>query len=225
MDEASLRAIEADGVTVVPGILTPEECDRLTAALGDAPHAIRNLMEAVPEVARLARLPAVRGLAGAILGPDCFAVRGLFFDKTPQANWKVAWHQDLTIAVRERCEVTGFGPWSEKAGIPHVQPPADLLGRMIAIRLHLDSCGPDNGPLRVVPGSHAAGRIDGSEIAGWRALRGERVVTVDRGGALVMRPLLLHASSPSTNPDHRRVIHLEFAAEGLPGDLKWHGRW
>ena len=160
-DGRSIRpAIHADGVAVVPAVLSAEDADRLIAALGEATHAIRNLMEAVPEVAAIARLPAVRALAEALLGPACFAVRGLFFDKTAKANWKVAWHQDLTIAVRDRREVDGFGPWSEKAGIPHVQPPVDLLGRMVAIRLHLDPCGPENGPLRVVPGSHAAGRID-----------------------------------------------------------------
>jgi hypothetical protein len=36
-----------------------------------------------------------------------------------------------------------------------------------------------------------------------------------------MRPLLLHASSPAADPRHRRVIHLEFAAEPLPGGLEW----
>jgi hypothetical protein len=50
------------------------------------------------------------------LGPKCFAVRGIFFDKTRSSNWKVVWHQDLTIAVRERRDLDGFTAWTMKAG-------------------------------------------------------------------------------------------------------------
>ena len=34
-------------------------------------------------------------LASAVLGASCAAVRAIVFDKTPTANWKVSWHQDL----------------------------------------------------------------------------------------------------------------------------------
>jgi ectoine hydroxylase-related dioxygenase (phytanoyl-CoA dioxygenase family) len=95
----------------------------------------------------------------AALGPKCFAVRGIFFNKTQSANWKVVWHQDLTISVRERKDVDGFGSWTMKGGVLHVQPPADLMNGMLAIRLHLDESGPDNGPLRVIAGSHNQGRL------------------------------------------------------------------
>lgn len=36
------------------------------------------------------------------------------------------------------------------AGVLHVQPPMDVMSRMLAIRLHLDETGPENGPLRVI---------------------------------------------------------------------------
>lgn len=36
-------------------------------------------------------------------------VKGIVFDKTPAANWKVPWHQDLTICVERRIDVNGFG--------------------------------------------------------------------------------------------------------------------
>lgn len=183
---------------------------------------MRNLLEAVPEVARLARDPRVRGIAESVLGPDCAAVRGILFDKMPEANWKVAWHQDLTIGVKKRVEVAGFGPWSVKAGVDSVQPPTDVLERMITIRLHLDDCREDNGPLRVIPGSHGFGRLDAPAIAEWRS-RGPVISTaVPAGAALVMRPLLLHASSPAASPHHRRVVHLDFAGCALPGGLEWH---
>lgn len=190
-----------------------------------SPHAIRNLLEAVPEVQVLARSDPVRAVVETVLGPAAFAVRGILFDKTPAANWKVAWHQDLTIAVREPKETPGFGPWSTKAGIPHVQPPVEILQRMLAVRIHLDDCGPANGPLWVIPGSHRSGRLRSGQIARWREAVPQVACTSSRGGVLFMRPLLLHASSPATVPRHRRVVHLEFAAEELPHGLQWHGRW
>lgn len=72
------------------------------------------------------------------------------FDKASDANWNLAWHQDVTIAVQRQMDVPGFGPWSVKDGIVHVQPPEEVLNAMVAIRVHLDPCGADNGPLRVI---------------------------------------------------------------------------
>jgi hypothetical protein len=46
-------------------------------------------------------------------------------------------------------------------------------------------------------------------------------VDLPRGGVLLMRPLLLHASSASQVPRHRRVLHIEWAAQELPGGLQW----
>lgn len=236
IDESYLRAIDGDGFAVVPGVAAPDAVDRLLDALEKVDssaaiarrgsvHAVRNLLEAVPGVRELARSTAVRALAEPVLGAGCFVVRGILFDKTPEANWKVAWHQDLTIAVREPREAPGFGPWSEKAGIPHVQPPAEVLERMLTVRVHLDPCGLENGPVQVIPGSHQAGRLAPGEIDGWRERAPAVPCTSPRGGALVMRPLILHASSPSTLPAHRRVVHLEFATDELPHGLQWHGRW
>ena len=179
----------------------------------------RNVLDA-PGVAAVAADPAVRAVVEAVLGPDARPVRGLLFDKTPAANWTVPWHQDRSIAVRERLDALGFGPWSVKAGVPHVQPPVAVLAAMLTVRLHLDDCGPDNGPLRVVPGTHRrlldAAEVDAAASAGPRV-----ALTCPAGGAVVMRPLVLHASSPATSPRHRRVLHLEYAATGLPGGLAW----
>jgi ectoine hydroxylase-related dioxygenase (phytanoyl-CoA dioxygenase family) len=167
------------------------------------------------------RAPAADALSRA------FAVRGILFDKTPDANWKVVWHQDLTIAVRERRHVAGFGPWSEKDGVAHVQPPAALLARMVAVRVHLDDCTATDGPVRVLPGSHRAGRLSAADVERWRAAVPEVVCTVPRGRILAFHSLLLHASSPALEPAHRRVVHVEYAAAewaDLPGGLAWHER-
>jgi ectoine hydroxylase-related dioxygenase (phytanoyl-CoA dioxygenase family) len=183
---------------------------------------MRNLLD-MPGVQSVARSAAVRRVAQAVLGDGCVAVRGIFFDKAPTKNWKVPWHQDLTIAVCEARQVPGFGPWSEKAGVPHVHAPVEILERMLAVRLQLDDCGPENGPIRVLPGSHLAGKLRPAQIEEFRT----RVLPVEcvapRGSILAFRPLLLHASSPATRPAHRRVVHLEFAVGPLPDGLQW--RW
>lgn len=232
--EAHETSLARDGFAIVPDALDAIAVDALLAAV--APLAdvaagtrggVRHLLRDVPAVRALAQHPAMREVAESALGPGAFAVRGLLFDKTPGANWKVVWHQDLTIAVRERREVPGFGPWTEKDGVPHVQPPAALLARMVAVRLHLDDCTAANGPVRVIPGSHRDGRLSAADVERWRAAVPEVTCTVPRGGILAFHSLLLHASSPALDASHRRVVHLEYAAAEwaeLPGGLAWHER-
>lgn len=181
---------------------------------------IRNLLD-IPEVGQLAKSPMIRNLVVPILGQSAFAVRGTLFDKTPKANWKVPWHQDLSIAVQEKIDLEGFGPWSLKAGVVHVQPPAAILEEMLAVRIHIDDCRDENGPLRAIPGSHRLGRLTADQIQTISSQAPVASCPVGAGGVLLMRPLLLHASSASRSPAHRRVIHIDFACTGLPGGLKW----
>jgi ectoine hydroxylase-related dioxygenase (phytanoyl-CoA dioxygenase family) len=223
MDAGILRAqVERDGFAIVPECLDPGTLQHLCKQFDDSRTPARNLLSISNIQALSASLP-VRQLAESVLGRDCFAVRGIFFNKTRASNWKVVWHQDLTIAVRERKEANGFGPWTTKAGVQHVQPPADVMVGMLAIRLHLDDSDERNGPLRVIAGTHRAGRLSSETIA---AADKKKAVTctVPAGGALVMRPLLLHASSESISAKSRRVLHFEFAAAELPHDLQWHER-
>lgn len=218
-----LKALREDGFAILANVLD----DRAVRFLIDAiegrqtGHGMRNLLHVVPEVGHLARSRALQPLLAEVLGPAAIPVRGLFIDKTPAANWKVPWHQDLTIAVQRKIDVAGFGSWSMKGGVPHVQAPVSLLEQMLTIRLHLDDCDETNGPLKVIPGSHLAGRLSAEAIEEWRHRTRERMCLVPRGGALIMRPLLLHASSAARWPGHRRVIHLEYAAQSLPAGLSW----
>ncbi len=223
--------IDAVGFAVQEGVLTESEIAGLIDAIerqqtgenllrNGKVFAVRNLLD-LPEISKLAESSTVRQLAEEVLGEKAFAVRGILFDKIPEANWKVPWHQDVTIAVRAREDVAGFGPWSTKAGILHVQPPAQVLERMISIRLHLDACDESNGALHVIPGSHRAGRIAETEIPSMIEKSQAHACVVGRGGALLMRPLLLHASSPSQAAAHRRVVHLDFASDQLPSPVKW----
>ena len=214
--------MEESGFAVVSQCLPEQVVEHLCSQLGDTEHAQRNLLD-VPVVRELAVSEPVKQLVTACLGKECFAVRGILFNKTPDSNWKVAWHQDRTIAVRERKDVAAFGPWSVKAGVPSVQPPASVMAKMLAIRLHLDESHANNGPLRVIPGSHGAGCLSAEEVAAWKE-RPSVVCTIPRGGAVLMRPLLVHASSSCSKPQPRRVIHLEFAADDLPDGLEWHDK-
>src|SRR6185369_5491355 len=182
---------------------------------------IRNLMNAVPVTRTLANSDSLRSLVEPILSKSARVVRGIYFDKHTDANWKVAWHQDLTIAVRERVDVDGFSAWSVKAGITHVQPPLAVLENMLTLRLHLDDADESNGALRVLPGSHRVGRLDADQIQHWKQRQQTITCAVNRGGVVAMRPLLLHSSLPSLNPCHRRVLHFEYAAADLPSGLKW----
>ncbi len=223
--------LDIDGFLIAPDVLTREESASIAHALqpvqeaaGQVSGGVRNLMRLSREVSELAGSRKIRDLVNPVLGPACFPVRAILFDKAPGANWKVPWHQDVTIAVRARAETAGYGPWSVKAGIVHVQPPANVSEQMLSVRIHLDDCNNTNGALRVLPGTHRYGRLEQSRIATIAGTDEAVVCEVAAGGALLMRPLLLHASSESSSPGHRRVIHLDFAAIELASDLQWSER-
>lgn len=187
-------------------------------------YALRNLVDVVPEVAELSLNSKVAELVEAVLGTAAFMVRSTLFDKTDGANWGVFWHQDLSIAVTERHEVEGFHAWTRKAGVQCVQPPVQIMSRILAVRLHLDDCFAANGALKVLPGSHRSDALTSNRIEEISSSVNEVVCEVPAGGAVLMSPLLLHASSPMISPGHRRVIHLEFTAQELPQPLEWRYR-
>ncbi len=231
MNSAVTEAIEESGFAIVPDVVdagrierliaTVQDADFVRSARGEEVYGARNIL-AVPQIAALARDKTVLELVHAIIGPDARVVRGIFFDKTPGANWPVAWHQDLTLAVAERRELDGWTNWSVKAGVRHVQPPPEILERMVTLRIQLDDCGADNGPLKVLPGTHRLGRIAAARIAPLRREIAEHICAAPAGSALAFKPLLLHASSPAKTARHRRVVHLEFAPRNLlPVPLDW----
>jgi ectoine hydroxylase-related dioxygenase (phytanoyl-CoA dioxygenase family) len=220
--------IEMDGFALVENALLQVELAVAIEALDAAGSAKgragrRNVTDEIPELRGIACSPRIHAIAQEVLGEGAFVVRVLLFDKTPGANWAVGWHQDSAIAVREKVEAPGFFGWSVKAGVPHVHPPAEILERMVTLRVHLDDCGEDNGPLRVIPGSHRNGRLSDDVITEQLTTR-ETICPLRAGGVLVMRPLILHASSPALAPKHRRVLHLEFAVDALPHGLEWYER-
>ena len=226
------RELETKGFAIVPDILAPGDLriyqDAVDEALKndssrDRVPGLRNVLETVQVAREFAICPQLCQLIEPILGVKYFAVRALIFDKTAETNWKVPFHQDLTIAVENKNEMAGFAAWSTKAGVLHVQPPVNILEKMLTVRLHFDDCDESNGALRVLAGSHLLGKLSAVKIQGLRQTQEEKICVVPAGGVLLMRPLLLHASSLATTPRRRRVLHLELAREELPCGLKW--RW
>ncbi|NML07392.1 phytanoyl-CoA dioxygenase family protein [Sphingomonas sp. G-3-2-10] len=150
-------------------------------------------------------------------------VRAILFDKSESTNWALGWHQDRTIAVRARAEMPGYGPWSIKAGLRHVEPPFALIERMLTIRIHLDSVDETNAPLLIAPGSHLMGRIPETEVEATIARCSTATCLADRGDIWLYATPILHASATATAPRHRRVLQVDYSADILPAPLEWLG--
>jgi ectoine hydroxylase-related dioxygenase (phytanoyl-CoA dioxygenase family) len=219
------------GFEILTDILSDDECDALLRDLSriydyeqksaeNRIGGVRNILRQSKAVATFASSEKIKNLLSERLASRPFPVRAIFFDKSPQSNWHVPWHQDLAIAVKQKIESEGFRAWSIKDDVLHVQPPREILEGMATIRIHLDDCDSENGALKVVPGSHAGGKLTAPEIAVWTKIN-PVVCEVKRGSALLMRPLLLHSSSPARTPSHRRVLHVEYATQNLPNGLEW----
>ena len=205
-----LEALEREGFVVLEGVISMDRVHELRKVFDNSSHGIRNILR-LPEVAALLQSDPMR----AIVGTQVFAVRGIYFDKLPEANWSVSWHRDTKIAVAERIEADGFTAWSVKDGLIHTQPPREVLAEMLTMRLHLDDCGPENGVLRVIPGSHLVDTWSESDAVD---------CSVKAGGVVMMKPLTIHSSKRSVNPTHRRVVHIEFAFRDLPQPLRWESK-
>ncbi|MCF1716206.1 phytanoyl-CoA dioxygenase family protein [Flavihumibacter sp. RY-1] len=115
-------------------------------------------------------------------------------------------------------ELEGFGPWTIKQNQFAVQPTSKILEDNFTIRIHLDSATAENGALRVIPGSNTNGIVRPDEINHQHL---EQTCSVDAGGVMLMKPLLLHASGRTINNRRRRVVHIEFSGTELPLGLSW----
>ncbi len=216
----------------------PDGAQRVASLLdGPAHHALCALVATLPPdqaglrvhgVAALAPLLSPTGpigrLAAQMIGTDgCRPVRAVLFDKSATRNWALGWHQDRTIAVQHRIEVDGFGPWSLKRGVTHVEPPFDILAGMLTVRVHLDAVPATNAPLLIAPGSHRLGRVPAAQAADAAARCGTVACLAEAGDAWVYATPILHASHAAVAPTHRRVLQIDFAARALPGGLCWLG--
>lgn len=192
------------------------ELDRV-CAMGDAPGARiarrDDVMAALAPVSRLARA----------LMPCAQPVRVIVFNKSEAENWALPWHQDRVIAVRERADMSGFDNWTRKSGIWHVEPPIDVMARMIFARIHLDAATSENGCLEIAPGSHGLGKVADSSVAGVVQQAGQAVelCVAERGDILFAKALTLHRSRASQSATSRRAVRIDYSADKLPAPLQW----
>ncbi len=210
------ETVEEMGFAVLPDVLLRELCDDVIEHLGstdlDRTRAgVRHAMR-LPAVERIALRPELMGLARQVLGANAFPFRATIFDKSPDANWLVVWHQDAALPLRQKEETPGWGPWSVKDGVIYSHAPANVLAQVLALRIHLDDSTSDNGPLRVLPATHQLGILNDDQIQELAKRIGDVDCVVDKGGVVAMRPLILHASSKSKIDRPRRVLHIEYAA-------------
>jgi ectoine hydroxylase-related dioxygenase (phytanoyl-CoA dioxygenase family) len=226
--ESRRSVFDQDGVLLVEGVVPSREvevllglCETLLATGDRRRPGVRRALQLSPGLIDALRRTAVPELMKELGGAGCQVVRSIVFDKSPESNWMVPWHQDATIAVVDRVDDSRFGPWSVKDGEQHCRPPRELLDRTLVIRIHLDRCDPDNGPLKVIPRSHADGLFPSSRIDQLVARGPVKECCVGAGGVVVMRPHTVHASDRAVRPDRRRVLHLECTNAQLPSGMRW----
>lgn len=216
--------LDSRGFAIADVALTPEQCDHIAASLPAVTGGrggVRGLITH-PTVLQLLGHQQLGACLWSIVGRELVALKATLFDRTPEANWRLQWHQDREIAIRERMHVAGYGPWSTKAGVPHVEPPDSVLQQMLAVRIYLDDSGPENGPLAVIPGSHDRGKLSEPDLERLVASSTPVDVHARKGSLVVMRPLLVHCSRPWRSGEHQRVIHVEFGPPDAVSPLYFH---
>ena len=215
------QSFATDGFALLPDVVSREECEQLAAGIQAGAAVGTRCLLPQPWCAALAGRLRQNAALAQLIPAAHVAVQCTYFEKSFDRNWLVAIHQDLSIPVAEWVDEPSLRGWSEKEGALFVQAPIALLEQLVAVRVHLDDCGPGDGPLRVVPGSHLCGRLEPGAAVGARDARGAVICPAARGAALVMRPLLLHASSKATGHSRRRVLHFVFGPPALAHGLRW----
>ncbi len=206
---------------IVSIISTIEEADSAneTFRKSNDLFAIRQFLKEVPCTINLIFNDNLKRVIKNVFGEGFFVVKSIYFDKPSTSNWYVTYHQDLTISVDNKIELDGFGSWTTKQNQYAVQPPIEYLENISTIRIHLDDTNEENGALRIIKHSHKnelhqAIAIDTEN-------KTEIICPVKKGGIMLMKPLIMHSSSRTTNNKRRRVIHIEFSSKELPEGLKW----
>jgi ectoine hydroxylase-related dioxygenase (phytanoyl-CoA dioxygenase family) len=223
-----------NGFSIIPEVFSETEISKIVHCIESANSnsdvflqtkdlfAIRQLLKHIPELQPLIFTANFKNILLGLNGEDCFLTKAIYFDKPEKSNWFVAYHQDLSISVSNKKETTGYQNWTKKRGQIGVQAPKEILESIFTIRIHLDDTNEQNGALKVIPKSHSNGilRLDSLNLES----KQETFCSVEKGGIMLMKPLLFHASNRSTGNRQRRVIHLEFSNRELAEELDWAER-
>jgi len=212
----AFSTLAEQGFGILPEVFSPEFLDHAMSEISRlAPHrgraGVRHALALQP-VAKIAACPQMAAFTREVLGPCAFPFRATLFEKTSAANWLVVWHQDTALPLSDRQELRGWGPWSVKEGITYAHAPASALEQVLALRIHFDDSTQENGPLRILPGTHNRGVLSDDEIHELSTATVPVDCVVSKGGIVAMRPLVVHSSSKSRNEIPRRVLHIEYAA-------------
>lgn len=214
------------GFGIAPAIYTPEEIAAILYTIESAHGKSelpgeRQFLQRTPGLQALLLNETLCNLLQEI-APHYFIIKSIYFDKPPSSNWRVNWHQDLSIFVKEKTETWGFKNWTKKENEYGVQPPTEFLGNIITVRIHLDDADETNGALKVIPHSHSIGVMRAQTVS--FSDSDAVICNVLAGGVMLMKPLLFHSSSRSESERRRRVIHLELCSMELPEGLEWSQR-
>lgn len=227
--------LEENGYSILADIYSNNEISQISTCLKNGEQngssflktkdlfAIRQLIKNVPELADLLFNAKLTELISNLSESEYFLTKAIYFDKPSESNWFVAYHQDLSISVDKKVDLENYVNWTYKKDQYGVQPPVNILQDTITIRIHLDDTDENNGALKVIPKSHLNGIVR-TDSKDWK-IENEYVCKIKKGGAMLMKPLTLHASNRTTNGKKRRVIHLEFNQHKLTEPLKWLEYW
>ena len=224
--------ITNEGFTIINAVYTENEIEKLISLIENLTEnnstnatfrksqdlfAIRQFHKEIPQALPYILNQNLKDIITSTFGEDYFITKSIYFDKPEKSNWFVAYHQDLTISVDKKIEIEDFENWTTKQNQFAVQPPTKILENNFTIRIHLDTTTKDNGALKVINNSHSKGIFRAENLK----TENETICEVEKGGIMIMKPLLFHASNKTTNNERRRVIHLEFSNQQLPDGLEW----
>lgn len=227
----NIQTLQQEGFAVIPNLYSSLEIEAINACIEKAcveqnlaknaknVFAIRQLLKKIPELSPLLFTEKLHALLTSLFDKPYFVTKAIYFDKPSESNWFVAYHQDLSIAVDRKHEVSNYQHWTYKQGQFGVQPPLEILENIVTVRIHLDDTEKENGALKVIPTSHLKG-IYRPETIDWNVAT-EHICEVKKGGVMLMKPLTLHASGRTTNGKQRRVLHIEFSTKQLAAPLQW----
>lgn len=230
----SLNEINSEGFTIIDNVYSENEVEKLISFIEDVTEndsdnstfrksqdlfAIRQFHKEVPETLDIIFNKNLKDIIESNFGSGYFITKSIYFDKPEKSNWFVAYHQVLTISVDKKVAIENFENWTIKQNQFAVQPPKEILEDNFTIRIHIDKTTKDNGALKVINNSHSKGilRIENLNFEKEK----ETICEVEKGGVMIMKPLLFHASNKTTNNERRRVIHIEFSKQQLPQGLEW----
>jgi len=229
-----LNQITSEGFSIINNVYSESEIENLISLIENKTEnttenatfrksqdlfAIRQFHKEIPETLPFIFNQTLQNIIEANFGKGYFITKSIYFDKPEKSNWFVAYHQDLTISVKQKIEVENFENWTVKQNQFAVQPPTKILENNFTIRIHIDKTTKDNGALKVINNSHSKGILRIEHLDFENEI--ETICEIEKGGIMIMKPLLFHASNKTTNNERRRVIHIEFSKQELPNGLEW----